>query len=267
MQTRLKKLTSPLAALRSGAVIGMRATTVDWIQTCDLVKVYGRRHVVNSVTIKVTSGEIVGLLGPNGAGKTTTFYMIAGLVRATRGTVVLNGDLITHMPMYRRARLGIGYLPQEPSVFRKLTVYENMMAIAETLRLSRKEHKALVRQHLAELGLTQLASQKAFTLSGGERRRLEIARALIIQPRFLLLDEPFSGVDPISVTEVQHLIFSLKEKGIGVLITDHNVRETLRVVDRAYLIHEGKVLCEGTSDFLVADPLSRRFYLGESFNL
>lgn len=237
------------------------------IATRDLVKVYGKRPVVNGVNVEVAAGEVVGLLGPNGAGKTTTFYMIVGLVPATGGSVFLDGSEITRSPMYKRARLGIGYLPQEASVFRKLTVEENIRAIAETLSLGRKERNALVHRHLEELHLTHLARQKAYTLSGGERRRLEISRALVTSPKFLLMDEPFSGVDPISVADVQNIVLDLKKKGIGILITDHNVRETLRIVDRAYLIFEGKVLSAGTSDFLINDPQSRKFYLGENFNL
>lgn len=237
------------------------------ISTRDLVKVYSKRPVVNGVNIEVAAGEVVGLLGPNGAGKTTTFYMIVGLVPTSGGTVLLDGTDITALPMYKRARLGIGYLPQEPSVFRKLTVEENIRAIVETLALGRKERDALVQRHLEELHLTHLARQKAYTLSGGERRRLEISRALVTGPKFLLMDEPFSGVDPISVADVQKIVLELKEKGIGILITDHNVRETLRIVDRAYLIFEGKVLSQGTSDFLINDPQSRKFYLGENFNL
>ena len=245
----------------------MSSSATHFLRTRDLVKVYGTRKVVNSINIDIAAGEIVGLLGPNGAGKSTTFYMIVGLIAATEGTVYFNGVNITKMPMYERARLGVGYLPQEASVFRKLTVAQNILAIAETLGLSRFNRKALVERQLKDLGLTHLASQKAFTLSGGERRRLEIARALTTEPKFLLLDEPFSGVDPISVSEVQQIITRLKERGIGVLITDHNVRETLRIVDRAYLIHEGEVLSEGSSEHLVKDPRSRSCYLGEDFRL
>ncbi len=237
------------------------------IQTRDLVKVYGKREVVRGVGLTVNAGEIIGLLGPNGAGKTTTFYMIVGLIPATTGRVFMDEHDITALPMYKRARMGIGYLPQEPSVFRKLSVYDNILAIVETLPVPRKERHDFVMAHLEELGLDHLIKQKAYTLSGGERRRLEITRALVARPRFMLLDEPFSGVDPISVAEVQDIIRGLKSKGIGVLITDHNVRETLSIVDRAYLIHEGKVLSEGTSDFLVNDPQSREFYLGKDFNM
>jgi lipopolysaccharide export system ATP-binding protein len=237
------------------------------IETRQLVREYGKRRVVNGVNINVSAGEIVGLLGPNGAGKTTTFYMVVGLIAATSGQVFLDGEDLTSLPMYRRARRGIGYLPQEASVFRKMTVEQNIRAIAETLPLSKAEREASVEEHLTELGLEHLAKQKAYTLSGGERRRLEISRALVTRPKFLLMDEPFSGVDPISVSEVQKIIIQLKERGIGVLITDHNVRETLRIVDRAYLLHEGSVLSEGTSDYLINDPKSREFYLGQDFNM
>lgn len=237
------------------------------IETRQLVREYGKRRVVNGVNINVSAGEIVGLLGPNGAGKTTTFYMVVGLIAATSGQVFLDGEDLTPLPMYRRARRGIGYLPQEASVFRKMTVEQNIRAIAETLPLSKAEREASVEEHLTELGLEHLAKQKAYTLSGGERRRLEISRALVTRPKFLLMDEPFSGVDPISVSEVQKIILQLKERGIGVLITDHNVRETLRIVDRAYLLHEGSILSEGTSDYLIKDPKSREFYLGQDFNM
>ncbi|MBR6389342.1 MAG: LPS export ABC transporter ATP-binding protein [Opitutales bacterium] len=233
----------------------------------ELVKDYGKRRVVNGVNLSLAAGEIVGLLGPNGAGKTTSFYMIMGLVPATAGGVFLGNTEITNLPMYKRSRMGIGYLPQEASVFRKLTVEENVMAVVETLDMPKKERKEYVLKMLDELDMARLASQKAYTLSGGERRRLEITRALAVRPKFLLMDEPFSGVDPISVAEVQNIVLGLKAKGIGVLITDHNVRETLSIVDRAYLIHQGRVLSQGTSDFLVNDEMSRKFYLGESFKM
>jgi lipopolysaccharide export system ATP-binding protein len=238
------------------------------IRTEGLVKTYGARNVVNGVSIRIAAGEVVGLLGPNGAGKTTTFYMVVGLVPATTGHVFINEQDATHLRMHRRARLGLGYLPQEASVFRKLTVEENILAIVETLRnVSRADRGALVKHHLEELSIGHLAKQPAYTLSGGERRRLEIARALVTRPRFLLMDEPFAGVDPISVAEVQKIILDLKQRGIGVLITDHNVRETLRIVDRGYIIHRGKVMTEGTSDFLINDPQARELYLGKDFNL
>ncbi len=233
----------------------------------ELVKDYGKRRVVNGVNLNLVAGEVVGLLGPNGAGKTTSFYMIMGLVPATAGNVFLGNVDITNLPMYKRSRMGIGYLPQEASVFRKLTVEENVMAVVETLDMPKKDRKDYVLKLLEDLDLKRLGSQKAYTLSGGERRRLEITRALAVRPKFLLMDEPFSGVDPISVAEVQNIVLGLKAKGIGVLITDHNVRETLSIVDRAYLIHQGKVLSQGTSDFLVNDEMSRKFYLGESFKM
>ena len=245
----------------------VRPEAVSRVSTENLVKVYGKNRVVNGVNIEVSGGEIVGLLGPNGAGKTTSFYMIVGLVPATEGRVKLDDRDVTRVPMYKRARLGLGYLPQEPSVFRKLTVEENIRAIAETLPLSKAARREVVDRHLEELHLTHLARQKAYTLSGGERRRLEISRAMVTKPKFLLMDEPFSGVDPISVADVQNIVLELKKRGIGILITDHNVRETLRIVDRAYLIYEGKVLTSGNSDFLIKDEQSRKLYLGEHFNL
>lgn len=241
--------------------------TTPQISTRGLIKEYGRRRVVNQVDVHVNAGEIVGLLGPNGAGKTTTFYMVVGLVPATAGRVFLDDDDLTKLPMHRRARCGIGYLPQEASVFRKMTVEQNIRAVAETMPWTKAQRQASIEVHLEELGLTHLASQKAYTLSGGERRRLEISRALVTKPKFLLMDEPFSGVDPISVSEVQKIIVQLKARGIGILITDHNVRETLAIVDRAYLLHEGAILSEGTSEFLINDPKSREFYLGQDFNM
>jgi len=232
-----------------------------------LAKHYDAKVAVQDVSLSLHAGEIVGLLGPNGAGKTTTFYMVVGLVPATHGRVFLNGRNVTAMPMWQRARNGVGYLPQEASIFRKLTVWENVMAVVETLDLNERERRDRTAQQLTELGLEKLARQPAFTLSGGERRRLEIARALATNPRFLLMDEPFSGVDPISVAEVQSIIRKLKARGIGILITDHNVRETLSIVDRAYLIHQGRVLVSGTPSEIVNNPESRRHYLGESFKL
>ncbi len=237
------------------------------IQTEGLVKTFGQRTVVNGVSLHFRAGEVVGLLGPNGAGKTTTFYMVVGLVPATSGRVRLDGTDITRLRMHERARHGIGYLPQEASVFRKLTVEQNILAIVEVSDIPRSERRARVDEHLHELSLTHVAKQKAYTLSGGERRRLEIARALVTRPKFLLMDEPFAAIDPISVAEVQKIILALKSRGIGVVVTDHNVRETLRIVDRAYLIHQGKVLTEGTGDFLIKDEQARKFYLGEGFNL
>lgn len=241
------------------------ANVVPFIATENLVKVYGEREVVRGVNIQVKAGEVVGLLGPNGAGKTTCFYMIVGLIAATKGRVIFNSEDITSLPMYKRARQGIGYLPQEASVFRKLSVEDNIRAILETMHLTEIEVEKRTQQALESLGLTKVAKQKAYTLSGGERRRLEITRALVTNPQFLLMDEPFSGVDPISVQEVQQIILSLKKKNIGVLITDHNVRETLRVVDRAYLLYDGRVLCSGDRETLLNDPQSRKFYLGDRF--
>ncbi len=243
------------------------APAISEIETTGLVKTFGARSVVNGVDLRFRAGEIVGLLGPNGAGKTTTFYMIVGLVAATKGRVALDGKDITSLRMHQRARRGIGYLPQEPSVFRKLSVEDNILAIVEATGIPRRERRARVEAHLSELHLTHVAKQKAYTLSGGERRRLEIARALVTRPKFLLMDEPFAAIDPISVAEVQKMILELKSRGIGVVVTDHNVRETLRIVDRAYLIHQGKVLTEGTGDFLIRDEQARKFYLGEGFNL
>jgi lipopolysaccharide export system ATP-binding protein len=237
------------------------------LATEGLVKAFGPRTVVNGVSLRFRAGEVVGLLGPNGAGKTTTFYMMVGLIPPTRGTVRLGGLDLTRLRMHERARHGLGYLPQEASVFRKLTVEENILAIVEAVGIPRRERAAAVQAHLDELHLGPIARQKAFTLSGGERRRLEIARALVSKPQFLLMDEPFAAIDPISVAEVQKIILQLRARGIGVVLTDHNVRETLRIVDRAYLIHEGRVLTEGTGDFLIHDAQARKFYLGEGFNL
>jgi len=232
-----------------------------------LVKRYGGRVVVDHVCLYVNRGEIVGLLGPNGAGKTTTFYMIVGLIRPDAGRIEFEGRDITRLPMYQRARLGIGYLSQEPSVFRKLTVEENIRAILETLDLSAAEEERRLAELLDELGLTPLAKQKAYTLSGGERRKLEITRALVTRPSMMMLDEPFSGVDPLAVSDIQQIIVGLKQRGLGIVITDHNVRETLAVVDRAYLLYEGKVLREGASSFLINDEVSRELYLGHKFSM
>lgn len=237
------------------------------LTTHELTKSYGGRTVVRGVSIEVASGEIVGLLGPNGAGKTTTFYMTVGLTAPDAGRVVLDGEDVTGAPMYVRARKGIGYLPQEPSIFRGLTVEQNLLAILETMKLTQAERKQRVTQLLAELNLTPLAKAAAHTLSGGERRRAEITRALVISPRFILLDEPFAGIDPIAVTDIQKIIFHLKERGIGVLITDHNVRETLRITDRAYIVHDGVIFRSGTPAFLAADEEVRRIYLGQEFRL
>ena len=237
------------------------------LRTEKLVKEYRRRRVVNGVSITVAAGEIVGLLGPNGAGKTTTFNMVVGLIRPDAGAVTFSQREITRLPMHRRARLGLGYLTQEPSIFRKLTVEQNLLAILETCRLSRQERAVRLKYLLEELDLTGLAKNVAYTLSGGEKRRLEITRALVTSPKLLLLDEPFSGIDPIAVYEVQKIVRRLKERGLGILVTDHNVRETLKLVDRAYLIHKGEVLYEGAAEQLVNDPKAREIYLGPDFNL
>lgn len=232
-----------------------------------LVKSYGGRRVVNGVDLDVFPGEIVGLLGPNGAGKTTTFYIVTGLVRPDEGQVFFVGQEVTKEPMHKRARRGMGYLAQEPTIFRRLSVWENMMAIAETLDLSVRERVELCEEKLEELGIAHLRKALSQSLSGGERRRLEIARALLTRPSFLLLDEPFSGVDPKAVSDVQDIIIALQQKGLGILITDHNVRETLQVCHRAYLIFEGRVMSKGSSEFLRSDPVTRELYLGERFQL
>jgi lipopolysaccharide export system ATP-binding protein len=237
------------------------------LKAFDLRKKYSGREVVRGVDLDAYGGEVVGLLGPNGAGKTTTFSMLAGFLRPTKGKILLNDINLTKLPAYKRARNGLVYLPQEPSVFRKLTVEQNVRAIVETLSLTKKEQDILVDKRLAELNLEHLSKQKAYTLSGGERRRLEITRALALSPKFLLLDEPFSGVDPISVSEVTTIILDLKSKGIGIFLTDHNVRETLRAVDRAYLLYDGKVLAHGDADFLLSDPKTREKYLGLDFKV
>ena len=233
----------------------------------NLVKTYHGRTVVNNVSISVRAGEVVGLLGPNGAGKTTSFYMVMGLIRPDAGQVSFRGVDVTNIPMYKRARMGMGYLAQEPSIFRKLTVEENIMAILETLALSSADRKKRCAELLDELELTRLKNQKAMTLSGGERRRLEITRALVTNPSFIMLDEPFSGVDPLAVYDVQQIILQLKSRGLGILITDHNVRETLSVVDRAYIMCMGKTLLEGPSEFLVNDPQAKEIYLGPEFTM
>ena len=232
-----------------------------------LSKSYAGRRVVNEVSIEVHAGEVVGLLGPNGAGKTTTFYMIVGLTRPDTGQVYLNGEDLTRLPMYERARRGISYLPQEPSVFRKLTVEQNVLAILETLDLTSAARTERLQQLLAELGIARLAKSKALSLSGGERRRVEITRALVISPAFMLLDEPFAGIDPIAVVDIQGIVDQLKRRGIGVLITGHNVRETLGICDRAYILNDGAVLEEGAPARIAASPLAREIYLGEKFRL
>ncbi len=232
-----------------------------------LVKSFKRRRVVDHVDLRVRQGEIVGLLGPNGAGKTTTFYMMVGLLKAEEGKVFLDEQELTKWPMYRRARAGIGYLPQEPSVFQRLSVEDNVMAILETLRIPRAERKRRLEELLDELSIKHLRRSKAYSLSGGERRRLEITRALVTRPKFLLLDEPFTGVDPIAIDDIQRIVRDLRRKGLGVLITDHNVRETLSITDRAYLLFEGKILVHGPASHLVNDPEARALYLGQDFRL
>jgi lipopolysaccharide export system ATP-binding protein len=237
------------------------------LRTEKLVKIYGGRAVVNGIDIHLQRGEIVGLLGPNGAGKTTSFYMMVGLVRPNGGRVVFQNEDVTDMPMYRRARMGMGYLPQEESIFRRMTVEENIMAILEVQPLNRRERKQRCEELLTQFGIEHLARNIALTLSGGEKRRLTIARSLVTRPSLLMLDEPFSGVDPIAVYDVQQMISNLRKDGLGILITDHNVRETLSIVDRAYLIFEGRVESEGSKDFLINDPISRQLYLGERFKM
>ena len=232
-----------------------------------LVKRYKKRTVVNDVGIQVRQGEIVGLLGPNGAGKTTTFYMIVGMIRPNAGKVFIEEKEITKLPMYRRARMGIGYLPQEASIFRRLSVQDNLLAILQTTSLPRKAQDEKSVQLMEEFGLTHVAKSKGYVLSGGERRRTEIARALALDPKFILLDEPFAGIDPIAVEDIMQIVIKLKQKNIGVLITDHNVHETLSITDRSYLLFEGKILKSGTADFLANDPEARKLYLGEKFKL
>ncbi|HZU27865.1 MAG TPA: LPS export ABC transporter ATP-binding protein [Bryobacteraceae bacterium] len=237
------------------------------LEALDLSKTYRGRKVVDNVSLWVEQGEVVGLLGPNGAGKTTTFYMMVGLVSPDSGSVLLEKEEITRMPMYQRARHGITYLPQEPSVFRKLSVEENLMAILQTMPLNADERRTRLNQRIEQLGLETVRHSKGYMLSGGERRRVEIARSLVIQPHFLLLDEPFSGIDPIQVLELQKIIFDLKDSGIGILVTDHNVEKTLSVTDRAYIIASGRILKAGSPGDLSSDPEVRRVYLGEDFNL
>jgi lipopolysaccharide export system ATP-binding protein len=237
------------------------------LKAIDLVKSYGKRRVVDEVCLEVNSEEIIGLLGPNGAGKTTSFYMVTGMIRPDSGQVQIDGEDITRLPMFRRARLGIGYLSQEPSIFRRMTVEQNIMAILETLKLSRQERRERLEELLNELSVEHLRKSQAVTLSGGERRRVEITRALVTRPRFILLDEPFAGVDPIAVIDIQNIIRQLKKRKIGVLITDHNVRETLSITDRSYLLYEGRVLISGTSRELSESEQARQLYLGDKFKL
>jgi lipopolysaccharide export system ATP-binding protein len=239
----------------------------DGLRAESLIRDYGKWRVVNGVTVTVQRGEVVGLLGPNGAGKTTSFYMIVGLLRPTSGRIYMDGTDITEEPVYRRARRGLGYLAQEPSVFRRLTVRENVLAILQTMKLTKKERDTRLEQLLADLNLTHLANREANRLSGGERRRVEITRALVRQPSYMLLDEPFVGIDPIAVSEIQDIVANLRDRGLGVLITDHNVRETLRITDRAYIMYEGKILLQGTAEELASDSKAREIYLGERFTL
>ena len=237
------------------------------LEARNLIKSYRGRQVVNNLNLSISCGEVVGLLGPNGAGKTTTFYMVVGLTRPNRGRVFLNGEDVTRLPMYLRARKGISYLPQEPSVFRRLSVEDNLYAIAETRESNPAAADQIVSELLEELGIAELRRSPAYTLSGGERRRLEIARSLVIRPSFILLDEPFAGIDPLAVLDIQKIIVQLKQKNIGVLITDHNVRETLKITDRAYIIKEGRIFRAGTPDLLSTDLEVRKVYLGEHFRL
>ncbi len=232
-----------------------------------LTKIYSKRKVVNNINLSISPGEVVGLLGPNGAGKTTTFYMIVGLVKPDGGEIFLNGEDIGRYPMYKRARRGLNYLPQEPSIFRKLTVEENILAILETLNLQEDEKREKLKELLGELDLTGLAKNHAYSLSGGERRRVEITRALVTSPKYILLDEPFAGIDPLAVADIQKIIAKLKAKGIGIIISDHNVRETLSCCDRAYIVNEGAILVEGEPEAIASSELARKFYFGEDFSL
>ena len=237
------------------------------LRTEGLVKKFKKRAVVNGVSISIDQGQIVGLLGPNGAGKTTTFRMVVGIYKPKKGDIFLNSTAITKKPMYKRARLGINYLPQEPSIFRKMTVEENILSIIQTIGLNRKQRRERLEELLEELGVVHVRKNMAYNLSGGERRRVEIARALVTQPKFILLDEPFAGIDPIAVEDIQNIVAGLKKKGIGILITDHNVRETLAITDKAYIMADGVILTEGNSDFLANDPDARKIYLGEKFRM
>ena len=237
------------------------------LRTEGLVKRFKSRKVVNGVSITIAQGQIVGLLGPNGAGKTTTFRMVVGLLKPSKGDIYLNDKPITKLPMYIRARQGINYLPQEPSIFTKMSVQDNIMSIIQTMGYKRRDRKSLLNELLEELGVTHLRKSIAYTLSGGERRRVEIARALVTKPKFILLDEPFAGIDPIAVEDIQNIVAKLREKGIGILITDHNVRETLAITDMAYIMADGEILTEGNSEYLTNDPEARKIYLGEKFKM
>jgi lipopolysaccharide export system ATP-binding protein len=239
----------------------------DYLRVENLIKYYGKRRVVGGVSIDIRQGEIVGLLGPNGAGKTTTFYMIVGMIRPNEGSIFLNEDDITKIPMYQRARRGIGYLSQEPSVFRKLSVEENIIAILQMLKIRQQEQERLLTELLEEFGLNHIRKNRAYNLSGGERRRVEICRALVLNPKFLLLDEPFAGIDPIAVNDIQTIIHRLRDKGIGIFVTDHNVHETLEITNRAYLLYDGRVLKSGSAEFLANDAEAKTLYLGDKFRL
>ncbi len=257
---------TPISSERSIAeTVGSNGSSV--LFSRELQKRYKKRYVVNGVSVEVRQGEVVGLLGPNGAGKTTTFYMMVGMIKPNSGKVFIGDTEITGLPMYRRARLGIGYLPQEASIFRKMSVEDNITAVLEYRKLSHAERKEKCERLLEELGIAHIRKALGYALSGGERRRTEIARSLASEPKFMLLDEPFAGIDPLAVEDIMRIVAGLKEKGIGVLITDHNVHETLSIVDRAYLLFEGKILKSGTSEFLANDPEARKLYLGENFKL
>jgi lipopolysaccharide export system ATP-binding protein len=253
--------------LTDGAAAAAAAPPEGGLVAEGLERYYGKWRVVSDVTVYVRRGEVVGLLGPNGAGKTTSFYMIVGLLRPSRGRITLNGVDITYEPVFRRARMGLGYLAQEPSIFRRLTVRENVMAVLETMKMTKGEREARLHTLLEDLNLLPIADRAAHKLSGGERRRVEITRALVREPSFMLLDEPFVGIDPIAVGEIQDIVARLRERGLGVLITDHNVRETLRITDRAYIMYEGRILLQGSAEQLAGDPKAREIYLGERFTL
>ncbi len=243
------------------------ANDIKVLRTEGLVKIFKKRKVVNGMSIEISQGQIVGLLGPNGAGKTTTFRMVVGLLSPEKGDIFIDNEKITHYPMYKRARLGINYLPQEPSIFQKMTVENNIMSILQTMDYTKKERKAKLVELLEELGVSHIRKSLAYTLSGGERRRVEIARALVTNPKFILLDEPFAGIDPIAVEDIQNIVAKLKEKCLGILITDHNVRETLAITDMAYIMADGVILTEGNSEYLANDPEARKIYLGERFKM
>jgi lipopolysaccharide export system ATP-binding protein len=260
-----------LEKTEQGNIVDIQAGTAveskSILRTESLVKIFKKRRVVNGVSIKIEQGNIVGLLGPNGAGKTTTFRMVVGLLKPNEGNIFIDQKKLTGLPMYKRARLGINYLSQEPSIFQKMTVEDNIMSILQTLKLNRKQRKEHLEQLLGELGVTHVRKSMAYTLSGGERRRVEIARALVTNPKFILLDEPFAGIDPIAVEDIQNIVAKLRDKGLGILITDHNVRETLEITNMAYIIADGTILTEGSSECLANDPEARKIYLGEKFRM